>query len=90
MDLELTADQELFRDTTRQFLADQVPLTTVRAWAELPAGYRTDWWFRGAELGWTSMLVSEAHGGGSVSGRGLSDLALGRLPCTPRSMGTTA
>ena len=76
MDLELTADQELFRDTTRQFLADQVPLTTVRAWAELPAGYRPDWWLRGAELGWTSMLVSEAHGGGSVSGRGLSDLTL--------------
>lgn len=76
VDLELTADQELFRDTTRQFLADQVPLTTVRAWAELPAGYRPDWWLRGAELGWTSMLVSEAHGGGSISGQGLSDLAL--------------
>ena len=76
MDLELTADQELFRDTTHQFLANQVPLTTVRAWAELPSGYRPDWWLRGAELGWTSMLVSEAHGGGSISGRGLCDLAL--------------
>jgi alkylation response protein AidB-like acyl-CoA dehydrogenase len=29
-----------------------------------------------ASLGWMSMLVAEEHGGGSVSGRGLSDLVL--------------
>ena len=76
MDLELSEDQELFRATTRQFLLDQVPLTTVREWADLPAGYDADWWRRGAELGWTSLLVSGAHGGGSISGHGLSDLSL--------------
>jgi len=76
VDLELSEDQQLFRDTTHQFLLDQVPLTTVRAWAELPAGYDSGWWKRGAELGWTSLLVSEAHGGGIISGHGLSDLAL--------------
>jgi alkylation response protein AidB-like acyl-CoA dehydrogenase len=76
VDLELSDDQQLFRDTTRQFLLDQVPLTTVRRWAEYPAGYESDWWKRGAELGWTSLLVSEAHGGGSISGHGLSDLTL--------------
>jgi alkylation response protein AidB-like acyl-CoA dehydrogenase len=31
---------------------------------------------RGAELGWTSLLVSEERGGGSISGQGLRDLAL--------------
>src|ERR1700691_3058982 len=76
MDLELTPDQELLRDTTRQFLRDSAPLTTVREWAELPAGYPAEWWRRGAELGWTTLLVDEAHGGGSVSGEGLRDLAL--------------
>jgi alkylation response protein AidB-like acyl-CoA dehydrogenase len=76
VDLELSEDQELFRATTRQFLLDQVPLTTVREWADLPAGYDSDWWRRGAELGWTSLLVSDAHGGGSISGHGLSDLSL--------------
>lgn len=76
VDLELSEDQELFRATTRQFLSDQVPLTTVREWAALPAGYDADWWRRGAELGWTSLLVSEAHGGGSISGHGLNDLSL--------------
>ena len=76
MDLELTPDQELFRDTTRQFLRDQAPVTAVRSWAEIPSGYPAGWWRQGAELGWTSLLVSEAHGGGSISGHGLCDLAL--------------
>jgi alkylation response protein AidB-like acyl-CoA dehydrogenase len=76
IDLELTPDQDLFRDTTRQFLNAHVPLTTVRAWAETPAGFDRAWWRRGAELGWTSLLVSEERGGGSISGRGLCDLAL--------------
>jgi alkylation response protein AidB-like acyl-CoA dehydrogenase len=76
VDLELSDDQQLFRDTTRQFLMDQVPLTTVREWADLPAGFDPDWWRRGAELGWTSLLVSNGHGGGSISGHGLSDLTL--------------
>ncbi len=76
MDLELTSDQELFRDTTRQFLRAQAPLTTVRAWADMPAGFDVGWWKRGAELGWTSLLVGTEHGGGSISGKGLEDLAL--------------
>lgn len=76
MDLELSEDQELFRSTTRQFLLDQVPLTRVRKWAYLPSGYDPDWWRRGAELGWTSLLVEGAHGGGSISGHGLCDLTL--------------
>jgi hypothetical protein len=29
----------------------------------------------GADLGWTSLLVSDAHGGGSISGQGLVDLS---------------
>jgi len=76
IDLELTPDQELFRDTTRQFLSAQVPITTVRAWADLPAGFDRSWWKRGAELGWTSLLVSEQRGGGSIAGKGLCELAL--------------
>jgi len=76
MDLELTPDQELFRDTTRQFLRTEAPLTAVRALAETTTGYDADWWKRGAELGWTSLLVSEKHGGGSISGEGLRDLVL--------------
>jgi alkylation response protein AidB-like acyl-CoA dehydrogenase len=76
MDLELTPDQELLRDTTRRFLQASVPLTSVRRLADDPSGFDRGWWKKGAELGWTSLLVDEARGGGSVSGEGLRDLAL--------------
>jgi alkylation response protein AidB-like acyl-CoA dehydrogenase len=76
VDLELTSDQELFRDTTRQFLQAEAPLASVRKWADTPAGFDRAWWTRGAELGWTSLLVSEERGGGSISGRGLCDVTL--------------
>ncbi len=77
MDLELTDDQELFRETTAKYIERTCPLSTVREWAEKePAGYPTAWWRQGAELGWTSLLVSEDDGGGSVSGHGLLDLTL--------------
>ncbi|HEX4219297.1 MAG TPA: acyl-CoA dehydrogenase family protein, partial [Acidimicrobiales bacterium] len=76
MELELSDDQVLFRDTTRRFLEDTCPLTEVRRLADEPAGFDRAWWHRGAELGWTSMLVPEGRGGGSVSERGLSDLTL--------------
>jgi alkylation response protein AidB-like acyl-CoA dehydrogenase len=39
-------------------------------------GFAPDYWRRGAELGWTSLLVDEGHGGGSISGSGLLDLVL--------------
>jgi alkylation response protein AidB-like acyl-CoA dehydrogenase len=77
VDLELTDDQELFRETTAKFLERTCPLTTVREWAEKePTGFPSAWWRQAAELGWTSLLVAEDHGGGSVSGHGLLDLAL--------------
>jgi alkylation response protein AidB-like acyl-CoA dehydrogenase len=76
VDLDLTPDQELLRDTTRKFLQTTVPLTEVRALAENPDGFDRGWWERGAELGWTSLLVDERRGGGSVSEAGLRDLAL--------------
>jgi alkylation response protein AidB-like acyl-CoA dehydrogenase len=76
MDLDLSEDQEFFRDTTRKFLESEVPLDTVRKLADEPAGFDRAWWRRGAELGWTSMLVPEEHGGGSLAGEGLLDLII--------------
>ncbi|MHB1518768.1 MAG: acyl-CoA dehydrogenase family protein [Acidimicrobiales bacterium] len=77
MDFELTEDQALLRETTLKFLESTCPLTTVRELADNePRGFDPVWWKRAAELGWTSMLVTEDDGGGSVSGHGLVDLAL--------------
>ena len=76
MELELSEDQELFLDTTRKLLAAEVSIPAVRGLEHDPAGFTPEYWRRGAELGWTSMLVSEADGGGSFSGAGLLDLVL--------------
>src|SRR5580698_1576490 len=72
----LSSDQMLLRDTTARFLADQVPLSRLRKDRHDPAGFDSSYWRSGAEMGWTSLLVDEEHGGGSVSGRGPVDLAL--------------
>jgi len=77
VELQLTEDQQLFLETTRRFLESSCPLPAVRELAEKePAGFERSWWRRGAELGWTSMLVPGEHGGGNVSGHGLLDLVL--------------
>jgi len=74
--LELNADQEFLAETTDKFLAKEAPVSVLRALRDDPAGFDRAYWRAGAELGWTSLLVGEASGGGSVSGRGLMDLTL--------------
>jgi alkylation response protein AidB-like acyl-CoA dehydrogenase len=74
--LQLTEDQAFFRDTTAKFLDEQMPTPELRRLRDNPAGFEEKYWRRGAELGWTSLLVSEEHGGGSLSGQGLIDLSL--------------
>ncbi len=72
----LSSEQTLLRDTTARFLIDQVPLSRLRKVRHDPAGFDSSYWRSGAEIGWTSLLVNEEQGGGSVSGRGLVDLTL--------------
>jgi alkylation response protein AidB-like acyl-CoA dehydrogenase len=72
----LSSDQEMLRDMTARFLGDRVPLSRLRKDRDDPAGFDPAYWAAGAELGWTSLLVGEGDGGGSVSGRGAVDLAL--------------
>jgi alkylation response protein AidB-like acyl-CoA dehydrogenase len=74
--LELSSDQEFFRDTTTRFLAARAGVTEVRRLRDEAAGFTSDYWRQGAELGWTSLLVAEADGGVSVSNHGLVDLTL--------------
>lgn len=69
-------DQELFQETTRRFLQSEVPLSKARALAGTKAGFEPGYWRKGAELGWTSLVVPEEAGGGSVSGEGISDVVL--------------
>ena len=76
MDLDLSDDQELFRDTTRKFLTANWPTSAARKLIDDPVGFDRTIWSRGADLGWMSMLVPEEHGGGSISGEAVSDLSI--------------
>jgi alkylation response protein AidB-like acyl-CoA dehydrogenase len=76
VDLDLTDDQELFRQTTRRALEERSPLTRVRELIDDPLGFDPGWWRQAADLGWYAMLVPEQHGGGSISGHGLLDAAI--------------
>ena len=74
--LDLTPDQEALRDTTERFLVNIASAGELRRLSDDAVGYDDKYWRRGAELGWTSLLVSEEHGGGTVSDSGLVDLTL--------------
>lgn len=76
MNLDLNSDQLSFRDATRAFLTDTISTETLRRQAEHPAPFDRAWWRQAAELGWTAMLAPESVGGGTVSGRPVSDLAI--------------
>src|ERR1700685_1702288 len=93
MDFDLTADQKLFRATTREFLEKEMPLPRVRELAASGIGFESDWWKRGSELGWNAMTVDPAAGGDSISGEGLVDACIvaeemGRLVSPGPLLGT--
>ncbi len=76
MEVGLSQDQQLFRETCQKALADLCPLTRVRELIDDPVGFDRSTWAQGGELGWYAMLVPEAYGGGTVSGEGLVDLTI--------------
>jgi alkylation response protein AidB-like acyl-CoA dehydrogenase len=71
-----SAEQALFASTTQAFLGKEASLRAVRDLHAAGLSFDPTWWRRAAELGWTSLLVTEDLGGGSVSGNGVVDLAL--------------
>ncbi|MET0147194.1 MAG: acyl-CoA dehydrogenase family protein [Ilumatobacteraceae bacterium] len=76
MEYELGDDEQAFQETTRKFLEAESPLTEVRRLSETESGFDPAWWRHGAELGWTSLLVSEEDGGAGLGTDGIRYLAL--------------
>jgi alkylation response protein AidB-like acyl-CoA dehydrogenase len=68
-----TDDQRLFENATTRFLETHYPINRVRALADSATTFDLALWRQAAELGWTTLLVPEQAGGGSMSGNGLSD-----------------
>jgi alkylation response protein AidB-like acyl-CoA dehydrogenase len=76
MRIDLSEEQALFQETVRRFVETETPISRVREISENPDGFDHDWWRQAAELGWTSLLVPEDLGGGSISDDGVADLAI--------------
>lgn len=75
MELELTTEQEILRATTEKFL-ETCSLSVIRAQLNSETGLPDGYLAQGADLGWFSMLIPEELGGGSASGKQISDLAI--------------
>ncbi len=76
MELDLSSEQELLRETAARFIEDACPLSAVRQMIGSESDFPADYIETAGQLGWFAMLVPEDLGGGSVSGAGLCDLAI--------------
>jgi len=74
--VELNEEQASLRDVTRRFLEAEAPMAVVRDLYEHRDGYDRAWWRSACDLGWTSLLVPEELGGGTLSGRPASDAVI--------------
>jgi alkylation response protein AidB-like acyl-CoA dehydrogenase len=63
MPLYLNDDQTMLRDTAKPFIADAAPVKHMRELREDATGFSRDLWKQFAEMGFTGILVPEAHGG---------------------------
>jgi alkylation response protein AidB-like acyl-CoA dehydrogenase len=63
MDLRLTDEQQMLRDTVRGLLEQYSGPETVRALEEDETGYRADLWNEMARMGLLGLSVAEEHGG---------------------------
>ena len=65
MPLYLTEDQSMLRDTAKPFIADAAPVKHLRTLRDTndETGFSRDLWKQFSEMGFTGILVPEAHGG---------------------------
>ena len=67
MDLGLSEEQELLRNSAREFLEKECPEEHVRAMEEDEKGYSPALWKKMADLGWQGLMIPEAQGGAGFS-----------------------
>jgi alkylation response protein AidB-like acyl-CoA dehydrogenase len=67
MDFGFSEEQEMLRQSVRDFLGAECPMTYVRQMMEDERGYSDDQWKKMAELGWTGLIIAEAHGGAGLT-----------------------
>ena len=73
MDLGLTEIQQMLKNSAREFLSQECPLTLVREMEEDSRGYSDELWRNIAGLGWPGVAIPEQYGG---TGGSFLDLAV--------------
>src|SRR5574339_679632 len=75
MSLALTEEQELLRNTAREFIAEHSPVKELRRLRDTndPVGFSRELWKQMAELGWAGITLPEEYGG---SGLGYAELGI--------------
>lgn len=63
MDVLLTQDEAMLRNTARVFLEAECPTALVRKMEKDARGYPEDLWQKAAEMGWQGMALPEKYGG---------------------------
>ncbi|WP_181784649.1 acyl-CoA dehydrogenase family protein, partial [Pseudonocardia pini] len=73
MDFELSDEQAMLREASRDLLGDRSSTAQVRSVLDEGSDTDPDLWRLGSELGWPGLALPEEYGG---SGQGLVELAL--------------
>ena len=63
MDLDLTEEQQLLKNSARDFFERELPKETVKELETDPLGYSPELWRKMAELGWCGLTIPEQYGG---------------------------
>ncbi|UCD84742.1 MAG: acyl-CoA/acyl-ACP dehydrogenase, partial [Deltaproteobacteria bacterium] len=63
MDFQFNEEQELFKNSFRDFVKNECPTTVLRELEESENGYSPDMWRKMAELGWMGLSLPEEYGG---------------------------
>ena len=73
MDMGFSEIQQMLKNSAREFLSQECPLTMVRELENDPQGFTEDTWRQLASLGWTGIPFPEQYGG---TGGSFLDLAV--------------
>ena len=80
MDIALSDEQKLLKDSAERFIERDYPFDTRRRLADTEEGFSRDIWHQFAELGWLGLAMPEDHGGldGTLADTAVLMEALGR------------
>ena len=73
MDFGFSEEQEMMRQSARQFLETECAMTYVRKMMDDDGGYSEEQWKKMADLGWMGLILPETYGG---SGLNMVDLVV--------------